>query len=61
MHQNTPWPVIWSRSLRSQQAVARRNALTATRALRARRAEREDVERFLADLHQTRRSGTSAR
>jgi hypothetical protein len=50
--------VIFSRSIRSHQAVARRNALTATRALRQRRAEREEVERFLADLHESR---TSAR
>jgi hypothetical protein len=52
--------VIFSRSLRSHQAVARHNALTATRALRQRRAEREEVERFLADLHDTGASETRA-
>jgi hypothetical protein len=48
--------VIWSRSFRSSQAVARRNALTAARVLGQRRAEREDVERFLAELHESRSS-----
>ena len=42
------WPVIWSRTLRSHNAVARHNALAAARVLHERRLEREDVERYLA-------------
>lgn len=43
----TPWPVIWSRSLRSSQAVARRNALGAARTLNERRREREAVDAYI--------------
>ncbi|HEV7875249.1 MAG TPA: hypothetical protein VGP00_01135 [Nocardioides sp.] len=53
MRKQTPWPVIWSRSLRSHHAIARHNALVAARVLGQRRAEREEVERFLADLHES--------
>jgi hypothetical protein len=43
----TPWPVIWKRALRSSQAVARRNALEASRVLAERRRQREEVEQLL--------------
>lgn len=45
---NTPWPVIWTRNLRSHRAVARSNALAALSVLRERRQEWEDAERFVA-------------
>ena len=45
---HTPWPVIWTRNLRSHNAVAQSNALAAWRVLQERRLEAEDAERFLA-------------
>ena len=48
MHTQTPWPTIWSRALRSSNAVARHNALAAARVLHERRIEREGVENYLA-------------
>lgn len=45
----TPWPVIWSRTLKSHQAVARHNALAAARVLAERRHEREDAERYIEE------------
>jgi hypothetical protein len=49
--------VIWSRSLRSSHATARRNALVAARVLGQRRAEREEVERFLLEMQRSQTSG----
>lgn len=45
----TPTSLVWSRALRSHTAVARENARQAARVLRERRAEREEVERFLLE------------
>ena len=59
MHETTPWPVIWSRSLRSS-AASRRNAIVAAGVLRERRAERHEVERMLADMQQYEGSGRTA-
>lgn len=42
------WPLEWPSSSADR---ARRNARTAVAALSVRRAEREDVERFLAGWH----------
>lgn len=51
MHQ-TPWPVIWSRQLRSGTALARQNSIAAARVINERRLERQfEEERFLADVH----------
>jgi hypothetical protein len=51
--------VIWSRSLRSS-AASRRHALVAARVVGERRAERRDVERFLAESQRYERSGRTA-
>lgn len=45
----TPMTRIWSRSLKAHNAIARQNAVAAARVLAERRAEREGVERYLAD------------
>jgi len=45
----TPATTIWTRALRSQTAAARENARQAAGLLRARRAELEEVERFLLE------------
>ena len=45
---HTPWPVIWGRTLRSHNTVARANALGALRVLQERRHEQEETDRFLA-------------
>lgn len=49
----TPWPTVWPRPLQSHLAVSRGNALAASRRLAERRAEREEVERFLAEAYDT--------
>ena len=41
-----PW---FTRPIRSSQDISRRNARTAMNVLAARRREREDVERYLAE------------
>jgi hypothetical protein len=45
----TPTSIVWSRTLRAHTAVARENARHAARVLSERRAEREEVERFLLE------------
>ena len=42
----TPWPIVWTRALRSSQAVARQNAREAARVLAERRRERQEAERL---------------